>query len=83
MPKSADRLIQDAELKSSVKEEFELFVKKMDYVRDLDVALKQCQYEVDSIIVTVVNKEIDLHEKEVIKMLNVWQQEVSQHRMGI
>ena len=83
MPKSADRLIQDAEVKASVKKEFELFVEKMDYVRDLDVALKQCQYDVDSIIVRVVDKEIDLHEKEVIKMLNVWQQEVSQHRMGI
>jgi len=83
MPKSADRLIQDAEVKSSVKEEFELFVKKMDYVRDLDVALKQCQYEIDPILTKVVDKEIDLHEKEVIKMLNVWQQEVSQHRMGI
>jgi len=83
MPKSADRLIQDSEVKASVKKEFELFVEKMDYVRDLDVALKQCQYDVDSIIVRVVDKEIDLHEKEVIKMLNVWQQEVSQHRMGI
>ena len=83
MPKNADRLIQDAEVKASVKKEFELFVEKMDYVRDLDVALKQCQYDVDSIIVRVVDKEIDLHEKEVIKMLNVWQQEVSQHRMGI
>ena len=50
MPKSSDRLIQDTEVKSSVKAEFELFVKKMDYVRDLDVALKQCQYEVDPII---------------------------------
>ena len=83
MPKSADRLIQDAEVKASVKKEFELFVEKMDYVRDLDVALKQCQYDVDSIIVRVVDKEIDLHEKEVVKMLNVWQQEVSSHRMGI
>ena len=83
MPKNADRLIQDAEVKASVKKEFELFVEKMDYVRDLDVALKQCQYDVDSIIVRVVDKEIDLHEKEVVKMLNVWQQEVSSHRMGI
>ncbi len=83
MPKNADRLIQDAEVRASVKKEFELFVEKMDYVRDLDVALKQCQYDVDSIIVRVVDKEIDLHEKEVVKMLNVWQQEVSSHRMGI
>ena len=83
MPKNADRLIQDAEVKASVKKEFELFVEKMDYVRKLDSALQVCQYEVDPIITDVVKKEIGLHEDEVLKMLNVWKQEVSQHRIGI
>ena len=55
----------------------------MDYVRKLDSALQLCQYEVDPIIKDVVKKEIGLHEDEVLKMLNVWKQEVSQHRIGI
>ena len=83
MPKSADRLLQDAEIRDSINKEFQLCIEKMDYVRQLDVALKSCQYEVDQIIVQVLEKEIDLHEKEIIKMFNVWKQEVSQHRIGI
>tara|TARA_R100001082_G_scaffold26265_1_gene13051 strand:- start:258 stop:509 length:252 start_codon:yes stop_codon:yes gene_type:complete len=83
MPKSADRLISDASTKDSVAKEFQLFVEKMDYVRKLDSALQLCQYEVDPIIKDVVKKEIGLHEDEVLKMLNVWKQEVSQHRIGI
>ena len=83
MPKSADRLISDASTRDSVAKEFQLFVEKMDYVRKLDSALKVCQYEVDPIITDVVKKEIGLQEDEVLKMLNVWKKEVSQHRIGI